>query len=467
MYDLEQEYLDQLETIAGEIQASPNLAQYLDEEEDDFYNTLKDEFEPRIAEVYESVAAARPLQLVALEEILLDDAFEGLFLPRVLGFSVLRGEINEHHRYVRPQEHFKEVLLTIANSSNFGILKQRIGQSVQVGFALSSDIWTTNLIQEVGNKRVRNYLLSHKKEEFQVSADERRRAYGRFSRQFKTDNYQSADFPLDQTEMTLLANNVKDFILYRFNTEHDNSSLVEPLHELVTNDELSGHDELIKIAIIYAAYLEPGKDESAALTKRITAERKARPEKTSDLVLAYLIKLKENKSITFGPEEELRLGAHIDHKLDDSLSDYFDVADKIHEDDYTTQEVQEAIKVEYYKHEGLSDFNENLRLSVYGYLERYLNNLGTDEFTEFFELGKLFTTYIQLFGNQAFNQRLKMLSLAYVKRLIKVYTDKRGRDYQDIKKFVNRTFREWDFLSEKELKELFKTKRKPRKPTAE
>ena len=43
------------------------------------------------------------------------------------------------------------------------------------------------------------------------------------------------------------------------------------------------------------------------------------------------------------------------------------------------------------------------------------------------------------------------------------YTDKRSRDYQDIKKFVSVHFQDYGFLKEKEVVELFKTRRKRRK----
>ena len=43
---------------------------------------------------------------------------------------------------------------------------------------------------------------------------------------------------------------------------------------------------------------------------------------------------------------------------------------------------------------------------------------------------------------------------------MKVYTDKRGKDYQDIKKFVRTNFVDFGFLTEKQVVDLFKTKRK-------
>jgi hypothetical protein len=73
---------------------------------------------------------------------------------------------------------------------------------------------------------------------------------------------------------------------------------------------------------------------------------------------------------------------------------------------------------------------------------------------------------MEIFANQQFNQHIKDLSMRYVRRLLKHYTDKRGKDYQDIKKFVSTTFQDLNFLKEKEVVELFKTRRKKRKKPA-
>jgi hypothetical protein len=114
-------------------------------------------------------------------------------------------------------------------------------------------------------------------------------------------------------------------------------------------------------------------------------------------------------------------------------------------------------------HEGLSAFNEGIRRTVFRYLKQLVDNLLPSQYSDFFEITKLFAVYMGLFGNQQFNQNLKELSMSYVRKLLKVYTDKRGKDYQDIKKFVSSTFRDFKFLNEKEIVNLFKTRRK-RKP---
>ena len=65
-----------------------------------------------------------------------------------------------------------------------------------------------------------------------------------------------------------------------------------------------------------------------------------------------------------------------------------------------------------------------------------------------------------IFVNQQFNQDLKELSLQYMRLLLAYYTDKRGKDYQDIKRFVSSAFQDFGFLKEKEVVEIFKTRRK-------
>jgi hypothetical protein len=44
MYELDQKYIDSLEEIASEIQKSEILEKYLEEEEESYFNELKDQF---------------------------------------------------------------------------------------------------------------------------------------------------------------------------------------------------------------------------------------------------------------------------------------------------------------------------------------------------------------------------------------------------------------------------------------
>ena len=184
MQAVDKKYLSELDKIIKGIQASDDLKNYLEEEDDELYNALKDAFEPEITELYNKIANENPLQIVDFEKALINPELEGLFLPRILGYTVLRGYVNEEMKYILPQDHFQEILLSICNSSNFDQIKQRIGQTIEVGFSLSSDIWVTSLTTQIQNKKVISYLQSHKLMKYRNPVT-RKIGYNRYLRQFK------------------------------------------------------------------------------------------------------------------------------------------------------------------------------------------------------------------------------------------------------------------------------------------
>ncbi len=464
MYELDPAYLDRLETLAGEIQASDELQVYLEEEEEEQYQALRDAFEPHVAEVYEEVAAKDPLQLLHLERILLDPAFEGLFIPKILGYSVLRGDIDEQYRYTRPQEHFQEVLLAVCQSSNFDILKKRIGQTIQIGFALSSDIWISNLINEFENKRVRYYLQSQKLEKYR-DLDERKKGYDRYSLQFRNDNFMTAQFPESSADLASLARPLMNFLIYRIRHDYDNSSILQPLQEFVDNEEFHGTREHLQIMGLYALYFDLDEARRKKLAKTFNAVRK-QVDHFDERFLNFLLHIHHKEKLRVTPAADLHMYEVVDSSVKDELGGYFKLMHTIHTEGYDNLDTQEAVKTFYTRHEGLSTVNEAVRQTIYQYFERAVDALDVENYTRFFELTKLYPVYMDIFANQQFNQDLKELSMAYVRRLLKHYTDKRGKDYQDIKKFVSTTFQDFNFLREKEVVELFKTRRKKRSKSA-
>jgi len=464
MYELDDKYLAQLEELAAEIQESEVLQQYLEEEEEEHFNQLKDLFEPRIQEVYEQVAADWPLQLIHLELVLLDENFEGLFTPKILGYSVLRGQIDDTYTYLLPQEHFKTILLAICESPNFEILRHRIGQTVQVGFALSSDIWVTNLINSIENKRIRHFLQSLKKEELR-EVSEREKLYKRYAHQFRNDNFMSATYPEQAADLALGFPPLKRFLLYRISNEMNNSSLLEPTRAMLRNDAFAHTPQLLQTLVLHAAFLEEEDKERKKLQKNWIELRDNLPE-FEEQFFQFLLELHHREDIRLDPEADLRLARIVDRKAKDEAAQYFDLLEEVHAKGIEDVAAQEAIKAFSSQREGLSLVNEALRKTIYKYFERYIRALDVEDYAPFYEIVRLYPVYMQIFANEHFNQELKNLSMSYVRKLLKRYTDKRGKDYQDIKKFVSATFQDLNFLTEKETVELFKTRRKKKKTTS-
>ena len=462
MQPLDDKYYDRLNEIAHNIQESPSLAQYLEEEEDEFYNALRTEFEPMLSELHHQVAAEAPLQLVTFEKYLLEPPFEGLYLPRVLGYAVLRGEVNDQYKYVRPNDHFKEILLAICHSVHFEQLKKRIGQSITLGFALSSDIWITNLMSLVENKRIRYFLQQLKSDRYRDVKD-RADLYRRYSNQFRNELYYSADFPTSLGEMKANFSALRQFLLKRFEVGGANDSLKEQMKGFLDNKDFHASEEYLEMLAMYGNYTDVDPAERLAFATHFERERRSFPE-FDVRYLRFLAALYQSPGINSVNDE--RMSAAADKSWKDKISDYYRIADKIHSLGYVHPDAIEAVQDFYNSHEGLSVETECLRFLVLTYFARLINGLTEREYADYFELTKIFAVYMKIFGNQQFNQSVEKLSLAYVNKLLKRFTDKRAKDYQDVKKFVSTQFVDLGFLKDKEVVEMFKTRRKRRK-TAE
>jgi len=462
MKSLSPEYQKQIDELAKELQESEIFQRYLEEEEEEDYQALRDSLEPKIAAVYEEVATKNPLQLLAFEKTLIEADLEGLYLPRILGYAVLRGVVNDNYKYLRPQNHFKEVLLAICNSSNFDLIKKRIGQTIQMGFALSSDIWITNLINEISNKRIRYFLQGQKLPRYRETK-ERRIGYIRYANQFKQEEFLTATFPTTIPELKVLYPSVLQFMKSRVNEGRDNSSILEEIKAFLDSKAFKDTDEMVEMLALYANFFQLEEDNQKHLANIINGYRKNK-EGFDAMWLDNILNIHQSPLKLDGSADK-RVAALLDNSIKDKLADYYQLTSLIHSKGYIHEEVVEACKVYYNAHEGLSTENECLRKTIFNYFARFLKNIGVDDYPEYFELSKIFPVYMKIFSNQQFNQNLKELCMVYIKKLLKKYTDKRGKDYQDIKRFVSSTFLDLGFLKQKEIVELFKTRRK-KKPVS-
>ncbi len=460
MQPLDEKYYDRLNEIANAIQDAPSLAQYLEEEEDEFYNELRQQIEPLLSTMHHEVAAESPLQLVTFEKYLLEPVFEGLYLPRVLGYAVLRGEINDQYRYVRPNDHFKDILLAICQSPHFEQLKKRIGQSIQVGFALSSDIWITNLMSQIENKRIRYFLQQQKNDRFRDLKD-RMELYNRYLNQFRNELYFSADFPKNLGEMKANFSALRQFLLKRFEVGGDNTSLKEQIKDFLNNKEFHNTEEYLEMLTLYGNFIIMDAEEQKIFKAHFERERKGFTE-FDEKYLTFLASLiKSNPSM--GAENDGRMSALIDKAVLDKISDYYRIADKVHSLGYVHPDTIEAVQDFYNSHEGLSIESTCLRLLIFNYFAHLIKGLTEREYADYFELTKIFGIYMKIFSNQQFNQLVEKISMRYVDKLLHAFTDKRAKDYQDVKKFVSTQFVDLGFMKDKEVVEMFKTRRKKRK----
>ena len=459
MESLDEKYLGHLEAIKEAIQNSEILAAYLDEEEDQYYIQLQEYFEPAMQQVFDELANNNPLQLEALENAFLDDGFEGLFLPKILGYSVLRGEINENYKYRRPQDHFKNILLTICNSANFEMIKKRIGQTVQLGFALSSDIWITNIIASQSNKRVKAFLNSLRVDRFR-ELSQRKALYEKYSKQLTNVNFASTKFPKDKIELKSSFHQLRSFLLYRSQEELDNSELMPEIHEFINNKELHGTDGLFELLMIIGmSYDMEGKLEKDY--KELFSSYASDDQEFTDKFFTIYERLHEDDDSVMTGDKEQRFSKIISDCGSKEITSFFKVMDEVHSKGFVHVDSIEAVSKYYEKHAGMSLQNECLRASILTYISKFISNIEPENYPDYMEINKIVIAYISIFNNEKFNQEVKEVSLDFVKKCIKKFTDKKSKDYQDVKKYVTATYVDLGFLTPKQVVALFKTKRKP------
>lgn len=449
-------YKNHLDQLKLAIQDSELLQQYLEDETDVLYKQMVEAFEPHIMELYVLVAEKHPLQLVSMEEALLDSGFEGLFLPKILGYSVLRGEIDTTYKYKRPQDHFKNILTAICESANFDFIKMRIGQTTQIGFALSSDIWLTNLMENLTNKKVKSFLNTQKVDKLR-DVQHRKQAYENYKKQFVNQNYLTTEFPSNISELKILGSSLINFLEYRANWKFNNDSILPHLDRLISNESFYSDPDFLEILMITGMFYDVNNDTKKRISDIFDMLR-TKEEGFANKFFQHLLTLYRS-DVEITPDADKRMSKAINKKIKDGVSDYYNLMDVVHTKGYVHEDTILAVKEYYDQHKGLSIENECLRDSIFGYCESFLNNLDTDSYHEYYEINKVFVSYIHTFYNQKFNQNIKDLSLKYINRLLEVYTDKKGRNYQEIKRFVTTTFLDLGFKNEKELAEMFKTKK--------
>lgn len=457
MQSLLQDYKERLQGVAELIQGSNELAAYLEEETAELYKLLQETYETYLEEIYQEVAENHPLQLPELEEVLLNPFFEGLFQPRILGYSVLRGEINDQIKYVRPQESFKHILLAIANSTNFDVIRQRIGQTVQLGFALSSDIWIANLMEKIDNKKVKTFLQSMIHDRFR-DFEERTNLYNRYKNQFTQYNFSHTKFPLTISELKVEASSVISFLLNRISFQSKHESYIDEIHKLIARKEFYKESEFIDIITVISNFIHLNQPETQFLSNALNACRSENPQ-FNNLYFQFL-KTNYKNDVHFGPEADRKFNALLNKNDNDDLVKFYSLLETIHTKGFVHEDTLDAVNAFYYQYEGMSIINECLRLAILQMFQKVVDNLTEPEYHSFFELQRTFAGYINIFGNAAFNLKAEDMSMIYVRKLLAFYKDKRSKEYQEVKKAVSSSFIESEFLTEKELIDLFKIKRK-------
>lgn len=457
MEKLDPIYLEKLQDIRQRIQASDTLQTYLEDETEPGFQALREEFEPEIHALYMEVGNDRPFQLLDLEQNLFDADFEGLYLPKILGYTILRGDVNEQGKYRRPQDQFGLAVQALARSNNFEMLKNKTGQTLQIGFSLSSDIWVSNLVDHIENKRSKIYF-ENLRTHILTDEQERKASLVKYGRQFEGAPYHSAEFPQTPEDLKSLYIPLKDFLLHRISRFSNITSLTPYLTDLIRNEKLYHLSEFWSIIFIVTNFFKlEGSDKE--LLKRIVNDNRRNSPDFSDHYFSFLHSMHQ-AGMKFDANVDRNAADILDPDIQDDVKRYFELAEIIHSKGYMHEDTIEAVRNFYESNEGLSIINTTVRNTILSYFKGLLQNLSETDYQDYFSMSRIFNTYMKIFANEKFNQEVQALNQQFIHKLLTRFNDKRGKDYQEIKKFVSSHFAELEYMKEKDISELFKTKRK-------
>jgi hypothetical protein len=457
MISLDQHYKDALAEVVKQIADSEQLAQYLEEEEESMYKEFQSAYEPLLEAIHQQVTNENPLQLVPLELLMIEPQFEGLYMPKILAYSVLRGEVSSESRYARPNDHFKAILLAICESPYFDFLKMRIGQAIKTGFTLSSDIWITGLMSSVENKRIRGFMQSQRTDVF-LTPVERAAVHDKYLKQFKNELFRSAEFPENRADLEGNYSALRLFLLKRIAQKGNTDSLREKIFKFLNTEAFFGTVAYLEVISIFGHFMMQGKEDMAFLKVHFDRERKAKTD-FDTLYLRFQLELYETIAYMDASHDQ-NMSLMVDTKVKDRISDFYQITDKVHSLGIIHADTIDAVQDFYNHHKGMSVETECLHAVIKKYFEHFLNGLTAPEYPAYMEIHKIFRLYMKTFDNQRFTQAVEVMSIKYVKKLLVFYKDKRGKEYQEIKKFVASEFVELGYMNEKQVVEWFKTPRK-------
>ena len=286
----------------------------------------------------------------------------------------------------------------------------------------------------------------------------RRFGYQKYKKQFDELNFHTAEFPENAGDLPVFYPELKNFLVQRILLGKTIDNIDPYVGKLASEASMWGHWEFVYLIGLVSNYFTFGSATTTEINNAINSAR----AKNSNFTSTYFEFLKELllSDIPVDSDCNDRISNRLDKSIKDDFTKYYSLMDILHVNGWIHEDSVVAVRDFYDQHEGLSTINECVRLTIYKFFSKIVRNLELADYGTVIELFKVMTAYINTFNNQHFNQSTKKRTLWFVKKFNKQYTDKRSKEYQEVKKFIASTFTELGLMVPKEVTEFFKTKRK-------
>lgn len=152
---LDTDFQTKLNAIKSFMQQHEAYTAFIDELDQETFQVLQQTIEPYLQALFLEVAQKAPLQLLVLEDAMMDEVFEGIYLTNILTFNVLRANVNDKFKFSRTPDRLQKIIHFICNSSSFEFIQNEVRLPLRLALTMSSNIWGNKLAESVQAKRAR------------------------------------------------------------------------------------------------------------------------------------------------------------------------------------------------------------------------------------------------------------------------------------------------------------------------
>lgn len=451
-------YSKRLDAVKKFLSDSAEYQAYLESEEREEYKAVADKVEPYLQSLYNEIAEKNPMEIIEFEEILTDEALEGIFVDKLMYFTILRASVDENYRFERSQERLEELILFAAQSSSFEAMQRSLLLPVRLAFSLSSGIWGNKVIGKIKNKSAREFF---QRQFGEATRDDHARAvqYRSLKKRFKEIKYQSASVPTDNINWKTEFADFRNFLVDRIGAGHDNTTVKASLYEFLENDAFKGTDEQIELLCIFIHFIELDDEDFDKVETVLNELRKG--EGFDESYFGILLKVMKMDM----PIDLDRIGIindllDTDHK--DSLLGFYELLTNFSVKDFMDEEIVESVEIFSGRHRELSPimtcFKHLLIRIIDAEVVKHLN----DDYTQLFQSMHIYDGLAEAFLEKSYRQDIKEILVEYMKSLM-FYFEKGSTEYKAIKAMVMDAPVKNNFVTTKEVRALYRAQLKAEK----
>ncbi len=451
---LDSEFITKFEAIKSFMMGHETYQNYIDQIDQESFDAMKATLDPYLMALFNDVAGKAPLQLIALEDLIMDEELEGLFLPEILTFNVLRASVNDKSKFTRTPDRLERIIRFICISPGFDFIKNTIRLPLRLSLVMSSSIWGHKLAESIQARRSREYILQQLQE---ARRDEHASAlqYKRLRDTYRHIAYQSAPVPVPGSTWKIQYIDFRKFIIDRINHSQDNAALKPSIYEMLNEEYFSGSEEIIELLILLAHFFELEDDDFEAVEElfaRFRANHSSFNEVYFDILRSLLLK----DELTFSTSNAAIISDLLEStKGGDDLTEFYHLMTACDESELLTEDFVAKVELFSSQHRELVPVTSCLKIILLQIIDHEISEILGSDYTTLPDRIYLYDRIAEAFLEASYRESVAEVIVGHLKVLM-FYYDKSEPEFKEIKKMVGGTPVDYGFITMKEIRSLYR-----------